>query len=68
MATYVYETIPQKKGQKPRRFEIVQKMTDPALTKDPESGVPVRRVIVAGAGYVTRGTSILSMNNPRKGK
>jgi predicted nucleic acid-binding Zn ribbon protein len=68
MATYVYETIPQKKGQKPRQFEYVQKMTDPPLTHDPESGLPVRRVIVAGAGYVTRGTSILSMNNPRKGK
>ena len=68
MATYVYETIPQKKGQKPRRFEFVQKMTDPPLTHDPESGVPVKRVIVGGAGYVTRGTSILSMNNPRKGR
>lgn len=68
MATYVYETIPQKKGQKPRRFEYVQKMTDPALTKDPETGEPVKRVIVSGAGYVTRGASILSMNNPRKGR
>jgi predicted nucleic acid-binding Zn ribbon protein len=68
MATYVYETVPQKKGQKPRRFEYVQSMKDPALTHDPETGEPVRRVIVAGAGYVTRGTSILSMNNPRKGR
>ena len=68
MATYVYETIPQKKGQKPRRFEYVQKMSDPALTHDPESGLPVRRIILGGSGPVTRGTSILSMNNPRKGR
>jgi predicted nucleic acid-binding Zn ribbon protein len=66
MATYVYETIPQKKGQKPRRFEIEQKMSDPALTQDPESGLPVRRIITGGSGLVTRGTGILSMNRPKK--
>jgi predicted nucleic acid-binding Zn ribbon protein len=66
MATYVYETIPQKKGQKPRRFEIEQKMSDPALTHDPESGLPVRRIIIGGSGLVTRGTGILSMNRPKK--
>jgi predicted nucleic acid-binding Zn ribbon protein len=65
MATYVYETIPQKKGQKPRRFEIEQKMTDPALTEDPKSGEPVRRVIIGGT-IITRGTSILSMNKPKR--
>jgi predicted nucleic acid-binding Zn ribbon protein len=68
MATYTYETIPAKKGQKPRRFEYVQKMSDPALTHDPESGLPVRRVITGGSGNIMRGTSILSMNNPRKGR
>ena len=65
MATYVYETIPQKKGQKPRRFEIEQKMTDPALTEDPNTGEPVRRVIIGGS-IITRGTSILSMNKPKR--
>ncbi|MEO8351126.1 MAG: zinc ribbon domain-containing protein [Chthoniobacteraceae bacterium] len=68
MATYIYETIPKKKGGKPRRFEIAQKMTDPALTHDPETGEPVRRVITGGSGNVLRGTSILSMNNPRRGR
>lgn len=68
MAIYLYETIPQKKGQKARRFEFVQSMKDPALTHDPESGLPVRRIILGGSGPVTRGTSILSMNNPRKGR
>ncbi len=68
MATYVYETVPQKKGQKPKRFEYVQKMTDPALTHDPESGLPVKRVIIGGSGNIMRGTGILSMNNPRRGR
>ena len=68
MATYTYETIPQKKGQKPRRFEIKQKMSDSALTHDPESGLPVRRVITGGSGNIMRGTSILSMNNPRRSR
>ena len=65
MATYVYETIPQNAKQKPRRFEVVQKMSEPALTKDPKTGEPVRRVIVGGSGWVTHGASILSMKVPR---
>ena len=65
MATYVYETIPKNAKQKPRRFEVVQKMSEPALTKDPKTGEPVRRVIVGGSGWVTHGASILSMKVPR---
>lgn len=68
MATYVYETIPKKKGQKARQFEYVQSMTEPALTHDPKTGEPVRRVIIGGSGNIMRGTSILSMNNPRRGR
>ena len=49
MATYVYETIPKKKGQKARQFEYVQSMTEPALTHDPKTGEPVRRVIIGGS-------------------
>jgi len=48
MPTYVYETIPQDDREAPVRFEIVQKMTDAALTKHPETGQPVRRVISGG--------------------
>jgi predicted nucleic acid-binding Zn ribbon protein len=66
MATYTYETIPQKKGQKPRRFELEQKMSEDALTHDPVSKEPVRRVITGGSGFLTRGTSILSMNKPKR--
>ena len=65
MATYIYETIPAKKGQKPRRFEVQQKMTDPPLEKDPESGLPVKRVITGGSGWVTHGPSIMSMNTKK---
>jgi predicted nucleic acid-binding Zn ribbon protein len=67
MATYVYETIPSKPGQKPRQFEIEQKMTEPALTHCPKTGEPVRRLI-SGGSIITRGTSILSMNRPRRSK
>ncbi len=62
MATYVYETIPRNAKSKPRRFEVEQKMSDPPLKADPETGLPVRRVIIGGSGIVTHGASILSMN------
>lgn len=52
MATYVYETIPQRAGETPRRFEVVQSMRDAPLTRDPETGVPVRRVISGGYGLM----------------
>lgn len=65
MATYVYETIPKNPKQSPRRFEVEQKMSDPALTTDPETGLPVRRVITGGSGVVSHGASILSMKVPR---
>lgn len=63
MATYIYETIPQKAGEKPVQFEVEQKMSEPALTKHPKTGKPVRRVITGGTGVVTHGASILSMKN-----
>ncbi len=65
MATYVYETIPAKPGKKPRQFEVEQKMSEPALTHDPKTGEPVRRVIVGGSGWVTHGASILSIPSKR---
>lgn len=52
MATYVYETIPQKEDEQPRRFEWKQSMTEAALTHHPETGEPVRRVITGGAGLM----------------
>ncbi len=49
MPTYVYEVIANDTEQTPRQFELVQKMSEEALTHDPQTGEPVRRVISAGA-------------------
>lgn len=68
MATYTYETIPKKPGQKSRRFEIEQKMADAALTRCPQTGEAIKRVITGGCGNIYRGTSILSMKVPRRRK
>lgn len=57
MTTYVYETIPQIPGVEPRRFEVRQSMKDPALTADPVTGEPVRRVISGGFGFVAQKVS-----------
>jgi len=54
MPTYVYETIPQKPRQKALRFEIKQSMMDAALTRHPDTGAPVRRVIAGGIGVITQ--------------
>ncbi len=61
MAIYTYETIPRKPGETPKQFELEQKMSEPALTRHPQTGQPVRRVITGGSGIVTHGASILSM-------
>ena len=50
MPTYVYETL----GAKKRRFEVRQSMKEEALTHDPETGEPVRRVISGGYGYLQK--------------
>lgn len=48
MPIYLYETLPGKSGLPARRFEMKQSMKDPAVTHDPETGLPVRRVIQSG--------------------
>jgi len=53
MTTYVYETIPQRDGEKPEHFEIKQRMQDAPLTRHPDSGKPVRRVILGGYGILS---------------
>ena len=52
MPTYVYETT----GARKRRFEVRQSMKEAALTHDPETGEPVRRVISGGYGIMAKGT------------
>jgi predicted nucleic acid-binding Zn ribbon protein len=54
MPTYVYETLDKKGNGTGRTFEVFQSMKDPALTRHPETGQPVRRVPQA-PGITTRG-------------
>lgn len=57
MPVYVYETIPPLPDQPVRRFEVKQSMSEAALTRDPETGHAVRRVISGGYGLMTKGDS-----------
>ena len=57
MTTYVYETVPQSADEKPEYFEVKQAMTDAALTQHPQSGKPVRRVVLGGYGVLKTGAS-----------
>lgn len=52
MPTYVYETIPSDPTQPLHRFELEQRMSEAPLTHDPQSGLPVRRVISGGLGFI----------------
>ncbi len=49
MPIYVYETIPNGEGEPTTRFEIMQRMSEPALSIHPETGEEVQRVITAPA-------------------
>ncbi|HEY0789912.1 MAG TPA: hypothetical protein VGD78_02500 [Chthoniobacterales bacterium] len=53
MATYIYETVPVSPGEPVRRFEVKQSMKDAPLTREPETGKPVRRVIAGGLAIMT---------------
>jgi predicted nucleic acid-binding Zn ribbon protein len=53
MATYVYQTIPAADEEPVRTYEIRQSMKDAALTRHPETGEPIRRVITGGLGIMT---------------
>lgn len=51
--TYLYETIPSHESEEVKRYEIQQSMHDLALTVHPETGEPIRRVILGGWGLIT---------------
>lgn len=55
MTTYVYETIPAKAGAKPRYFEFKLGMNEAPLTRHPETGEPIRRVVLGGFGVMSSG-------------
>ena len=53
MPIYVYETIPAKTGEKPSIYEIRQSMKEEPLTVHPETGEPIRRIILGGFGILS---------------
>ena len=59
MPTYVY------RRSDGTTFEIQQRMTEPALATDPETGLPVERVI-SGAGLVFKGSGFYLTDYARK--
>lgn len=67
MPTYVYETIPGNPEDEPRRFEVFQRMADDALTHDPDSGEPVRKIITGGIGVklgVLKRSTVVDKKSP----
>jgi predicted nucleic acid-binding Zn ribbon protein len=67
MPTYTYETVPRDPGEEPRRFEVFQRMNDDALTHDPETGLPVRRIITGGIGLklgVLKRSTVVDKKSP----
>jgi predicted nucleic acid-binding Zn ribbon protein len=67
MPTYTYETIPSKPSDKPRRFEITQRMSDRSMTEDPVTGQPVRKIITGGIGIklgVLRRSTVVDKKSP----
>lgn len=61
MPTYVYETLPSPSGDVPLRFQMRQGINDAPLATHPETGVPVRRVISGGLGFLVGGTPAASV-------
>jgi predicted nucleic acid-binding Zn ribbon protein len=52
VTTYVYETIPTQSGESPVQFELQQSMKDSPLTRHPQTGQPIRRLISGGLGMI----------------
>lgn len=48
--TYLYATIPANEGDQVKHCEIQQSMNDAPLTRHPDTGEPIRRVILGGWG------------------
>jgi predicted nucleic acid-binding Zn ribbon protein len=55
MATYIYETTDETKPV--QKFEIQHSMKDEPLTRHPETGEAIRRVITGGFGYAATGNA-----------
>ena len=55
MPTYLYETIPASCCEEPKHYEIQQSMNDEPLTHHPETGEPLKRIILGGYGVMKSG-------------
>jgi len=55
--TYLYESMPAREGDTVKQFEIKQAASEAPLTRHPETGEPIRRVILGGWGLVPSGAS-----------
>lgn len=62
---YLYETVPGTEGVEIKRFEIKQSIHDAPLSHHPESGEPIRRVILGGIGFIGSKSSGANARNPR---
>jgi hypothetical protein len=51
--TYLYESIPAREGGKVKQYEIKQGAYDAPLTRHPETGEAIRRVVLGGWGLVS---------------
>jgi predicted nucleic acid-binding Zn ribbon protein len=60
MTTYLYETIPPREGGATKHYEIQQGPNDAPLTRHPETGEPIRRVILGGWGLKKGATPLRS--------
>ena len=65
MPTYIYETIPNEGSQESRRFELIQRMSDQALSVDPNTGEAVRRIVTGGIGIKLGGLKRSTVVNKR---
>jgi predicted nucleic acid-binding Zn ribbon protein len=63
MTTYLYETIPNKDGEVVKHYELKQSMNDNPFTRHPETGEPIRRVILGGWGLKKGASTIAPLKN-----
>ena len=57
MPTYLYETIPASCCEEPKHYEIQQSMNAAPLTHHPETGEPLKRIILGGYGVMKSGAA-----------
>lgn len=66
MPTYVYRRLGPDGRPDGTTFEVFQRISDDALTIDPETGQKVERVIGGGAGLIFKGTGFYETDYVRK--